>query len=78
MDRVESKEEVVDQEPGNSESHSAINNCTEIQDIIISEIERIQATAQICSHYRNLRKIDMTLTEVCVKPKYKKWSRKEY
>ena len=42
-DRVESKEEVIEQEQGNNESHSAINNCTEIQEIIISEIVRIQA-----------------------------------
>ena len=40
---AESKDEVIEQEQGNSESHGAINNCTKIQEIIISEIERIQA-----------------------------------
>ena len=40
---AESKNEVIEQEQGNNESHSAINNCTKIQEIIISEIERIQA-----------------------------------
>ena len=40
---AESKNEGIEQEQGNSESHRDINNCTEIQEIIISEIERTQA-----------------------------------
>ena len=40
---ADGKNEGIEQEQGNSEGHSAVKNCTKIQEIIISEVLRIQA-----------------------------------
>ena len=50
-DRVENKDEFIEKEQVNNESHNAMNNCTKNQDIITSEIEKIQAKRKRPDHF---------------------------